>query len=70
MSKFSTPKKSETFYLSSSSPSPKKISQNELKTLEMKALDLLDIDIGQSKAIIENCLRSYDEFSLPVLENM
>jgi hypothetical protein len=70
MSKYSSPRKSETFYLSLSSISPKKLTESELKELEIQALALLDSDIGQSKQIIENCLRLYDESSISLLENV
>jgi len=70
MSKFSSPNKSQSFSLSSFSPSPKKISDPEIKSLELQAISLLDTDINQSKQLLETCLQQYDESSFPIIENV
>ena len=70
MSKFSSPNKSQSFSISSLSPSPKKISDSEIKSLELQAISLLDSDINQSKQLLETCLQQYDESQLPIIENV
>ena len=53
-----------------STPAKKFLTENEVKNLEIQAIQMMDSDISGSKQLIEQCLHRLDEEKFPILENM